>query len=161
MAIMRRSRAWPGGWQELEEMTNRLNRVFDDLPAVDGGERSTWLPPVNIEETKEELVLTVELPGMGQEDVEIGLENNLLTIRGEKQHEREEGEERRYHLWERRWGSFQRSFTLPRTVSGDDIEATFEDGVLSIHMPKAPEAKGRKIEIRSSSSRGAVETGEN
>ena len=160
MAIMRRGRMWPSGWQELEEMTNRLNRAFDDLPAFDGGERSSWLPPVNIEESKDELVLTVELPGMGHEDVEIGLENNLLTIRGEKQQERQDGEERRYHLWERRWGSFQRTFTLPRTVSGEDIEATFEDGVLTIHMPKAPEAKGRKIEIRSSSSRSAVGSGE-
>ena len=79
----------------------------------------------------------------------IELENNVLSISGQKAEERTEGdEERRYHLWERRYGSFQRSFTLPRTVKGDDIRAHFEHGILRITMPKVPEAKGRKIEIQ-------------
>lgn len=149
MALMRRNRTWPTGWQELEEMTNRLSRVFDDFPAVEGATRSAWLPSVNVEETKDEIMLTAELPGMRQEDVEIELENNVLTLSGTKQEEREERDDRRYHLWERRWGNFQRSFTLPRTVNADEISATFQDGILSVRMPKAPEAKGRRIEIRS------------
>jgi HSP20 family protein len=137
-------------WRELDEMTNRLSRMFDDGVAASSGGRSAWLPAVNVEETRDELVLTAELPGMRQEDVEIELENNVLTLSGQKEETRTEGgeEDRRFHLWERRWGSFQRSFTLPRTVRGDEISATFQDGVLRIHMPKAPEARGRKIEIR-------------
>jgi HSP20 family protein len=103
---------------------------------------------VNVEETKDHLVLTAELPGLRREDVEIEVENNVLTLRGRKEQSREEKEEPRYHVWERRYGAFQRSFSLPRTVSADNIAATFENGVLRVEMPKAAEAKGRKIEIR-------------
>ncbi|NJD19029.1 MAG: Hsp20/alpha crystallin family protein, partial [Gemmatimonadetes bacterium] len=83
-----------------------------------------------------------------EENVAIEMENNVLTISGEKSEERTEGdEERRYHLWERRYGQFPRSFTLPRTVKGEDIRAGFEKGVLRIRMPKVAEAKTRKIAI--------------
>jgi len=141
-------------WRELDEMSNRLSRMFDDGSTTAAEGRSAWMPAVNVEETRDELVLTAELPGMRQEDVEIELENNVLSLSGQKEETRTEGgeEERRYHLWERRWGGFQRSFTLPRTVKADEISATFQDGVLRIHMPKAPEARGRKIEIRKESS---------
>jgi HSP20 family protein len=148
MAITRyRTRNWPSPWQELEEMSSRLSRAFNDGGTAESGGPG-WVPAVNVEETKDELVLTAELPGMKQEDVEIELENNILTIRGSKEHTREEkDEERRYHLWERRWGSFQRSFTLPRSVSPDRIGASFENGVLTVHMPKVAEARSRRIEI--------------
>lgn len=140
-------------WRELDEMTNRLSRMFDDGASTSTEGRSAWTPAVNVEETRDELVLTAELPGMRQEDVEIELENNVLSLSGQKEETRTEGaeEDRRYHLWERRWGGFQRSFTLPRTVKADEISATFQDGVLRIHMPKAAEARGRKIEIRTES----------
>ena len=149
MAITRytRGKSQANPWREFDELTSRLGRAFDDswfqAPTHKG-----WMPAVNVEEKKDEVVLTAELPGLGDEDVEIELENNILTIRGEKREEREEGdEESRYHLWERRYGSFQRSFTVPRTVKPDDINAAFEDGILTVHMPKVPEAKGRKISI--------------
>jgi HSP20 family protein len=137
-------------WRELEQMSNRLTRLFDEswpsgTRTANGG---TWFPAVNVEETADELVLTAELPGMSHEDIELEVENNVLTISGEKRNEREETEERRYHLWERTYGSFQRSFTLPRTVDADSIEARFKDGVLHVHLPKMDEAKGRKISIR-------------
>ena len=135
-------------WRDLEEVSNRLARLFDESPLSTGTNGGTWVPPVNVEETKDELVLTAELPGMSQENISIEMENNVLTISGEKSEERTEGdEERRYHLWERRYGTFQRSFTLPRTVKGDDIRATFDKGVLRMHMPKVAEAKTRKIAI--------------
>ena len=88
------------------------------------------------------------MPGLSREDLSIEVENNVLTISGEKTEQVTEGEEeRRYHVWERSYGSFRRSFSLPQTISGDDIAATFENGVLTVLLPKAPEAKGRTIEI--------------
>ncbi len=134
-------------WRELEEVSNRLARFFDDTPFA--ATTTEWIPPVNVMETNDELILTAELPGMREEDINIELENNVLTISGEKVEERKEGDEdRRYHVWERRYGTFSRSFTLPRTVKSDEITASYENGVLTIHLPKAPEAKGRKIEIK-------------
>ena len=136
-------------WRELEEVSSRLARMFDESPVSTGSNGGTWVPRVNVEETKDELLLSAELPGMTHDDITIELENNLLTISGEKNEQRTEGdEERRYHLWERRYGAFQRSFTLPRTVSADDIQAGFENGILTIRMPKAAEAKTRKIEVK-------------
>ncbi len=135
-------------WRDLEEVSNRLARMFEDSPLSTANNGGTWLPAVNVEETKEELVLSAELPGMTHDNISIDLENNVLTIGGEKTEARTEGEEdRRYHLWERRYGSFQRSFTLPRTVKADDIHANFENGILRIRMPKVAEAKGRKITV--------------
>ena len=149
MAIMRYTNRNP--WRELDQLTNRLGRMFDsDWPTpATGGE---WVPAVDVEETADELVLTAELPGLTRDDVELELENNILTIRGERTEQRS-SEERRYHVWERRFGSFQRSFTLPRTVSAEGILAEFEGGLLRVHLPKAPEAKGRRIEIASGEAR--------
>lgn len=147
MAIIRSGYRTPGyaPWRELEEMSNRISRLFEEGGNDSGG---LWAPPVNVQETSEDLRLTAELPGVRPEDVEIDMENNVLSIRGEKREQIEEGgEEGRVHFRERRYGSFQRMFTLPRTVKADEIKATFKDGVLTVHMPKAPEAKGRKISI--------------
>lgn len=146
MAIQRYTSRNP--WQELDQLTNRLTRMFDANDWPTPSSSGQWVPAVNVEETAEELLLTAEMPGMTRDDIEIELENNILTIRGEKSETRTEGsEERRYHVWERRYGSFQRAFTLPRTVQGDQISADFAEGVLTIRMPKAAEAKGRRIEI--------------
>lgn len=139
-------------WRELDTLTNRLGRVFDDFPTpTEGG---NWIPAVNVEETAESLLLTAELPGMKVDDIELEVENNVLTLRGEKTDVREEGaESKKYHLWERRYGSFQRSFTLPRTVRPEAIEAEFEDGVLHVRLPKSPEAKGRRIAVKASNAK--------
>jgi len=149
MAITRYTRRAPktNPWRDFDTFASQLGGLLDDnwlaAPTHKG-----WMPAVNVEETKEEVLLTAELPGLSNDDVEIELENNVLTIRGEKRAERDEEDEGgRYHLWERRYGSFQRSFTVPRTVKADGIDARFEHGVLTVHMPKAPEAKGRRIEI--------------
>ena len=133
--------------REFDEFSNRLGRLFPDTWST-APIRKGWMPAVNVEEKAGELVLTAELPGLGEDDIEIELENNILTVRGEKREEREEGNEGgRYHLWERSYGTFQRSFTVPRTVKPEDIDAHFENGILTVHMPKVPEAKGRKISI--------------
>jgi HSP20 family protein len=131
-------------WREFDEVTNRLARMFDDRRSNGG----IWSPPVSVAETANELIFTAELPGMSEENVSIDIENDVLTISGEKTEERTEGEEdRSYHLWERTYGSFRRSFTLPRAVSTAEATAEFENGILEVRLPKAPEAKGRKIEI--------------
>jgi HSP20 family protein len=148
MAITRyRSRAWPTPLRDFDQVADQFNRLFGEQ-LFGGSEGEGWVPRVNVEETKDHLVLTAELPGIRPQDVEIEFENSVLTLRGRKEETREEKEEPRYHVWERRYGSFQRSFSLPRTVSPDNISATFENGVLRVEMPKAAEAKGRKIEIR-------------
>ncbi len=110
-----------------------------------------WSPSVNVEESDESLLLTAELPGLTIDDVEIEVENNVLSIRGEKKEEREEKEDRRYHLWERCYGAFERQFTLPRTVKTEEISASFRDGILYVQLPRAPEAKAKKIAIKAES----------
>lgn len=149
MAITKYSLRRPtySNWSDLDEVQNRLSRFFDDsFFGMDREDR--WLPPVSVSETKDDLVLTAEMPGMTRDDISIALENNVLSISGEKNEVREEGEEdRRYHVFERRFGSFNRSFTLPRTVDPNSIVATFDKGVLTVTLPKVAEAKGRKIEI--------------
>jgi HSP20 family protein len=107
-------------------------------------------PPADVVETESEIRVMVELPGLRPEDVSVDLENNVLTIRGEKTEERTEGDERNtWHLAERRYGSFTRSFVLPRDVEQDQIQANFENGVLTVSIPKSEKARRRRIEIRS------------
>jgi len=128
-------------------MSQRLNWLFTDRSSGEPVRRAFWNPSVNVEETNEELRLTAELPGMNIDDIEIEVENNILSLRGEKREEEEKGE-RKFHVWERCYGAFERSFTLPRTVKADEISAHFRDGILHVTMPKAPEAKSRKISIK-------------
>lgn len=134
-------------WAELDQFAGRMNRLMGDV----GGDLSYgagWAPSVNVEERDEEILLTAELPGLSDENIDIELENNVLTISGEKEERREEGESGgRFHLVERSFGSFRRSFTLPRTVEADGIEAHVDNGVLTVRMPKAAEAKSRKIGV--------------
>ncbi len=137
-------------WPELTGFANRLPRLFDE--AWDTAEPTgSWLPAVNVEEGPDELLLTAELPGMAEEDVHLKIKNNILTVRGEKREEREEGDDKSsYHVWERRYGSFQRAFTLPKSVAVGGVKADFDNGILTVRMPKAAEAKSRTIEIKGS-----------
>jgi HSP20 family protein len=131
-------------WSDLGMFSNRLSRAFSD--AGDTPEPTgSWVPAVNVEEGADELLLTAELPGMREEDVHVNIQNNILTIRGEKREERDE--DHKFHVRERRHGSFQRAFTLPQSVQADAIDADYSGGVLTVRMPKAPEAKSRTIEI--------------
>lgn len=128
-------------WWSLTPVDRPFDRLFGE-PAA------RWMPAVDVEETGEALVLTADLPGFTEESVEIRLENSVLTLRGEIE---APTEKRRYHRRERRLRGFRRSFTLPRTVTADAITATFENGVLRVHIPKAPESKGRTIPVRRAS----------
>jgi HSP20 family protein len=141
-------------WHELETLGNRMRRFFDVAPLFAPSaftapllETGEWWPAVELVEANGEFVLTAEIPGMTKEDVDISVEDNVLTLKGEKKFEREE-ERERMHIRERRYGAFERSFTLPRNVDAGKIKAEYKDGVVEVHMPKAPEAQGRKIEIK-------------
>ena len=138
----------PVSWNHLDALANRMNRIFGDTDFGNLTCASDWVPPVSVEERNDEILLTAELPGMTEEQVEISLENNVLTISGEKHDSREEGAEGgKLHLVERSFGSFRRSFTLPRTIRAEGITAEFDNGLLNVRLPKADEALSRKIEV--------------
>lgn len=137
---------------DLTEMQEEMNRFFDDF----FGEHQTqmaqgqWLPSVDVSETDSELVVRAELPGMTHDDIEVNLQDNVLTLKGEKKQDKKE-EKESYHCLERSYGSFSRSFSLPTGVRADQITATFKDGVLVVSLPKAEEVKPKKISISASS----------
>jgi len=133
---------------ELTRMQEEMNRFFDDFFGEQrrGLAEGAWLPSVDVSETDSELMVRAELPGMSHEDIEINVQDNILTLKGEKKQEKKE-EKENFHRLERSYGSFSRSFSLPTGVKPDDIKATFKDGVLQVTMPKAEEAKTKKIAI--------------
>ena len=129
-----------------------IDRLFEDTFG-----RAGWAPPVDVREDAKEIVLEVELPGIKPSDVEVTAENGIITIRGEKQSTTTEGTEGRYHVVERSYGTFTRSFQLPTGVDERRIDADFEDGLLIVRVPKAALAQPRRIEIRNSGSQPAVQ----
>ena len=137
---------------ELATMQGRVNRLFNEMlgpwpyGAEGGAINSAWLPPVDVFEDQEGIKLTAELPGVKAEDVKISLENQTLTLRGEKKQIAEETVEK-VHRYERSYGSFERTFTLPSTVDSEKIQATFADGILTVTLPKVEKAKPREIPV--------------
>jgi HSP20 family protein len=135
----------------LDELPERFRQMLEGNLAFEPlAEPIGWMPAMEIEEQDDALIVTAELPGVDSKDVDITLEDGVLSVRGEKKEERKEGKpESRYHMWERRYGSFQRAFTLPKAVDAAKISAKVEAGVLTITLPKSEKAKvqGRKIPI--------------
>jgi HSP20 family protein len=143
-------------------LRREIDRLFDDVFTGRGGSGAgSWRPAVDVHENANELRFDVELPGIRPEDIEINVENGVLTIRGEKSEERKEDDkEGRYHIIERSYGSFFRSFQLPQGVDDSQINADVDQGVLHIRIPKAALPQPRRIEIgRSGSGRTQVGTG--
>jgi HSP20 family protein len=138
--------------RQYQPSTDLLNPLFENFFAPLGGSNrlSTLMraPAADVVETETDLRVMLELPGIPAENVAVDLENNVLTIRGEKQEQRHEGDDKHtWHLMERRYGTFSRSFVLPRDVDQEAIEARFENGVLAIRIPKSEKARRRRIEI--------------
>lgn len=137
-------------FRDLVTLREKMNRLFEDAFTSRGEERdliaSTWTPAVDIYETENELILSAEIPGIDEKDVEIKVEDNTLSIKGERKFEKETKEENYYRI-ERSYGSFYRSFTLPNYIDQDKIQAVHENGVLKITMPKKTELKPRKVKI--------------
>jgi HSP20 family protein len=138
-------------FRDLASMQDRINRIFGEAyVGNDEGvlNRGDWRPPVDIyENDKHEIVLRAELPGLKREDLDIRVENNTLTLRGERKHDTEVKQES-YHRVERTYGVFSRSFSLPTTVNTEQVKATFADGVLTITLPMRDEAKPRQIQVQ-------------
>lgn len=140
----------------------RLNRILDEafsgLPFPEQGNviTSTWFAPTDVSEDQNTLRITMELPGVDPNDVRLSLENNILTIRGEKKQQSEENNER-VHRFERTYGMFERTFALPNTVDPEKIEAGYENGVLTVMIPKAERAKPREIRVNASASSGSTQ----
>lgn len=129
-------------------LRREIDRLFEDTFTRDG---SSWTPPVDIRESGNDLRIDLELAGLKPEDVEITAENGVLSIRGEKRNERKEGDDSRYHLVERTYGGFLRTFTLPQGVDENQIQAEFDNGLLSIRIPKAALPQPKRIEISAGS----------
>jgi len=153
----------PEVWRPLETLRREIDRLFDDfdrgvwrLPSrslfgVEPFWKRATAPAVDIVEGEKQFQVTAELPGMSEKDIDLKVVNDMLTIKGEKKEEKEE-KRKDYYLSERRYGGFERSFRLPDGVDSDKIEAGFNKGVLTITLPKKPEAikPARKIEVKAS-----------
>ena len=140
-------------WEPFRELANlqeRMNRLFAEQVAGFGSEETltagSFVPPVDVYEDEHAIQLKLEVPGIDEKDIDVRLENNLLTIRGERKFEKEQKEEN-FHRIERRYGSFTRSFTLPNSVNAEDVKADYDKGVLTIKLGKKAEAKPKQIKV--------------
>jgi HSP20 family protein len=137
-------------FRDLRTLQEEVNRLFSTNLTRGFGEeaigRGAWNPTVDIYENKDQIVLEAELPGMNPDDFELSVENNVITLRGERRFEKKEDNDN-YHRVERSYGAFTRSFTLPQTVSAEGAKAEYTNGVLRVTLPKREEAKSRRIEI--------------
>jgi HSP20 family protein len=138
-----------------DEMNTLFNRAYGERAPGEGGEQRQrlWAPALDIAEQKDAYLVHVELPGVRPDDLDITLEDGLLTIQGERRFTQESSEQQ-FHRIERRYGRFRRSITLPTQVQADAIEASFEDGLLTVRVPKAEEAKPRRINVQVGGSSG-------
>ena len=135
---------------DMAVLQNRLNSIFNEFALPDGEQESlsmgNFIPPVDIYEDAQQLVLKLEVPGIAQENLDVRVENQTLTVKGERKFEKNEKEEN-FHRIERRYGSFTRTFTLPQTVDTSAPKATYEHGVLAITLPKKEAAKPKQVKV--------------
>ena len=139
-------------FKELEEMEKRLATLFGRVPLRSEGEKEAmtvaeWSPLVDITEDEKEYLIKAEVPEVKKEDVKLTIQDNVLSISGERKYEKEE-KGKKYHRVERAYGSFMRSFTLPEDADGSKVSAEYKDGVLKVHLPKSEKAKPKAIEVK-------------
>ena len=151
MKLMRWQRPELTTWSPFEHLTtlrDEINRLFDAPYGESGGESEFfgWTPAVDLYEDRDSLVVKAELPGMKKEEINLSFQDGVLTVSGERKHERE-GQEGETFRSERYFGKFQRSVSLPASVDASKIGATYKDGVLMIELPKAEEAKPKQIQV--------------
>lgn len=134
-------------WDPFREMTQAQSQFSKIMDQVMGGRQEAWLPAIDVFDTKDAVLLKAEIAGMNPDDIHIDVEDNVLTVKGERRFE-ETIDEERYYRVERRFGSFQRSLALPQGMKVEDITANYEDGILTITVPKAEEEKPKRIEVK-------------
>ena len=140
-------------WDPLREMVslrNQMDRLLDDtfrFQTIEPMELPAWNLALDVLEKEDEFEVKASIPGMKAEEIDVTLRDNVLTITGETKHE-EERKEERYHLREMRYGTFSRSVKLPAPVKEETVEATYDNGVLTLHLPKAEESKPKRIAVR-------------
>ena len=137
-------------FREFVTLQDRMNRLFRDSFGPEGREEAltntTFAPPVDVYEDEHNVTLKIEVPGIEEKDIDVRIENNTLTVHGERKFEKEEKEEN-YRRVERQYGSFTRTFTLPNTVEQESVQADYDKGVLKIRLAKKAEAKPKQIKV--------------
>ena|SRR5689334_9817251 len=147
-------------YREMQAFQDRINRAFGN-PGHREDEQSlgAWVPPVDISEDKDKILITAELPGFKENDISIQTENGMLSISGERKFEQNtpgtNTGDRNYHRVERSYGQFVRSFSLPNNVDRERIQATFRDGLLEVELPKREDAKPRQIPVSAGTGQGS------
>lgn len=132
-------------WQALQQLREQMDGILGQAFGPGNGE---WAPPIDLDERENEFVLTAELPGLTPENIDLEIDGDVLTLRGEKKEDREEKEGERYY-YERRYGSFLRRIALPQAVDPDQVRAHYENGILRVTMPKRDVSRGKRVEIES------------
>jgi len=137
-------------FREFSSLQDRMNRLFQDSFGREGREEALatagFAPAVDVYEDEHKITLKIEVPGIDEKDIDVRVDNNTLTVHGERKFEKEEKEEN-YRRIERQYGSFTRSFTLPTTVDADNISANYDKGLLKIQLAKKAEAKPKQIKV--------------
>ena len=148
-------------FRELRSLQDEMTRLFSGVAPSGYGRdemmHGAWSPSVDIFEDKDKLILEAELPGMKQEDFDLSIENNVITLRGERKFEKTD-ETDNYHRVERSYGAFTRSFTLPQTVSAEGASAEYNNGVLRVTLPKREETKARRIQVAGTNTGSTTKT---
>ncbi|HXW56873.1 MAG TPA: Hsp20/alpha crystallin family protein [Candidatus Cybelea sp.] len=141
-------------FRNLTTLQDQVNRLFEGSfkGSAEASSLATWAPAVDIYETENELVIKADLPEVAEKDIDVQVENNMLTIRGERKLE-ESVKEDNYLRVERTYGSFSRSFSLPNTVNAEAIQANYKNGVLKVELPKRAESKPKQVKINVSNGR--------
>ena len=137
-------------FRELEDMQSRLNRMFSLRPSGQREDESffaDWSPAVDVQETDGEYLVKADLPEVKKDDVKVELQDGVLSVEGERRHEKEE-KGKKFHTIERAYGKFVRRFVLPTEVDGTKVQAEFKEGVLNVHLPKTAIAKPKGIEVK-------------
>jgi HSP20 family protein len=140
-------------FRELDELQNRISTLFGRAPVRKEGDKqealsvAEWAPLVDITEDEKEYLIKAELPDVKKDDIKISVQNDVLSISGERKYEKEE-KNKKYHRVERAYGSFSRSFTVPEDADADRVAAEFKDGLLHVHLPKSEKVKPKTIEVK-------------
>jgi HSP20 family protein len=146
LRIMQAISRWntPRGLTSLQDQVNRL--FGEAFSSTSGADLATWAPAIDIYETEQELVVKADLPDMDEKDIDVRVENNTLSIKGERKFEKDVDSEN-YLRVERSYGAFTRSFTLPNTINTEALHADYKNGVLTVYMPKREESKPKQVKV--------------